>query len=299
MLQLLRFRNLVAVAAILFAMSMANSALHTTQGVHSVAMNERALDPAAFRAQIVDVEAILFSPAPLSMETRVRLARAIDAVRTELTQRGGTEMSRYSSRELGTLAGMAQGLGNLEGDALDRVRNQWMRIRANTFHDDAAWFRFSESDPVAPREEPKVVLSAADRDRLARLTAVLDQIDEVIARGKSDCERLGQEEPGMSDVRGEALGQRWGDWRAGWPGEIQRLRATLPERPAADAPVALRFVYDGADRAIRELESLSRAGGGRWSVTDRYEWERIFTGAAKQVRDARFWTDRAAKGQGV
>lgn len=50
MLRLIRFRNLVAIGAVLFAMAMANGVLHAAQGLRSVAMNERALDPAAFRA---------------------------------------------------------------------------------------------------------------------------------------------------------------------------------------------------------------------------------------------------------
>lgn len=299
MLQFFRFRILFAVAVILFAMTAVYGALHTTQGVHSVAMGESPLDPGAFRAPIVDVEAILFSPAPLSMEARVRLGRAIDVLRTGLEQRGGTEMAQYSSRELKTLAGMARGLGNLEGDALERVRNNWMRIRSNTFGGDAAWYRFSENDPVPPREEPKLVLSEADRARLERVGSVLDRLDEAIARGTRECERLGEQEPGMADDRGGALARAWGDWSEGWKVEMEHLRDALPEAPAADAPASVRFVHAAADRALRELEAIPNDGRGRWRVPYRQEWERRFRNAAKQVRDARFWTDRAGRGLGV
>lgn len=299
MLELFRLRNLIAVGAILLAMSGAYGALHTTQGVHSVAAGESPLDPGAFRAPIVDVEAILFSPAPLPMEDRIRLGQAIDVLRADLEQRGGTGMSRYSARELKTLAGMARGLGNLEGEALERVRSNWMRIRSNTFQDDAAWFRFSESDPVAPREEPVIVLSEADRARLERLASVLDRIDEAIARGARDCERLGEQEPGMDEVRGEALARSWGEWKEGWKTEVGHIRSSLPERPAADATASLRFVFDAADASLRQLESLPHRGAGRWNVPYRQDWERAFSGAARKVRDARFWTDRAKQGLGV
>lgn len=50
MLELFRLRNLIAVGAILLATSGAYGALHTTQGVHSVATGESPLDPGAFRA---------------------------------------------------------------------------------------------------------------------------------------------------------------------------------------------------------------------------------------------------------
>ncbi|MCC6350050.1 MAG: hypothetical protein IT347_10730 [Candidatus Eisenbacteria bacterium] len=152
MLRFLRFRVLLAVALILFAMAAVHQAMHTTQGVKG-ALEDGPLASADFRAPIVDVETLLFSPAPLSMEDRTRLAGAIDAMRRELEARGGTNLAKYSARELGTLAGMSRGLGRLEGDPLDRVRQNWMRIRSNTF-DDAWWYRFSESDPPVPREEP-------------------------------------------------------------------------------------------------------------------------------------------------
>src|SRR5881392_1285637 len=78
MLKLLRVRNLLAVAAIVFAMGAAYNAMHTTQGVMGVAKGERPLPSEQFRAPIAKLEAHLFAPAPLTMEERIALAESFD-----------------------------------------------------------------------------------------------------------------------------------------------------------------------------------------------------------------------------
>lgn len=299
MLQFLRFRVLFAVAAVLFAMGAAYSALHTTQGVHG-AINDPPLSPADYRGPIVDVEAILFSPAPLHMEERVRLGAALDVVRRELQSRGGTDLSRYSSRELGTLAGMARGLGPLDGAALERVRENWMRIRSNTF-DDVAWYRYSEADPVASREEQKLVLSDGERIALAQLEESLVQIEGMIERGRRDCERLG--EPGSDaswhQSAGPAFAQAWQDWAVNWQQELTNVRRWLPAEPAPDTWPGLRHTRGGAEGALRQLEQVPRDGSGRWRTPTRHNWERRFQDAERQVRNTRLWMDRAQQGLGI
>src|SRR5262249_36815280 len=168
MLRLLTVRNLLVVVGVLFAMGAAYQAMHTTQGVMSVAKGEGTLASAQYRAPIANLEAQLFAPGPLSMEQRIQLAAAFDEMRKSLVAGGDSHMAHYSARELGTLAAMSRGLGNLGGPDLDRVRQNWMRVRSNTF-DDASWFRFSEADPVAPAVQPRVPLSAGDRAIVERL----------------------------------------------------------------------------------------------------------------------------------
>ncbi len=291
----LRYRIHLAIGAVLFAMGCMYNALHTSQGLQSLAKGEEPLDPGAYRAQIVDVEAALFAPAPLTKENRTQLVQALDTLRRELEHRGGTHMARYSGREIRRLAGMSRGRDDLEGAPLEQVRNHWMRIRPNTFHDDASWFRFSENDPVAEREEPKIELSARDRATLDRLRSTLERIDDAIARGTRDCERLGEPETGMDETRGEALAQAWRNWGDGWKTELENIRSWMPEAPAPDAPAGVRFVFDSVDDALTQLEAIPGSGRGRWNALDRQDWERRFQGAAKEVRDARFWIDRAEK----
>ena len=91
------------------------------------------------------------------MEERIALAESFDEVGKVLGANKGMHLAQYSAREVRTLAGMSRGLGDLGGADLDRVRQNWMRVRANTF-DDAAWFRFSESDPAAQWTENCVLV---------------------------------------------------------------------------------------------------------------------------------------------
>src|SRR5215510_1703703 len=115
MLQYIRIRHLLVVVAVLFAMGMAYQAMHTTQGVMSVAKHEGVLASDRFRAPIAKLEAQLFAPSPLSMEQRVQLAAAFDEMRKTLVDSSDTHMAKYSARELGTLAAMSRGLGDLGG----------------------------------------------------------------------------------------------------------------------------------------------------------------------------------------
>ena len=162
MLRMLRVRILLGVAAVLAALAFAGHGLHTTEGLVSVAKYEPVLSSAQFRAPITNLEAQLFAPAPLSLEQRVRLAASVDEMREALLAGSDSHMARFSARELGTLAAMCRGPGSLGGAELARVRQNWMRIRSNLF-DDASWFRFSEADPIAPAEEPRIELSERDR----------------------------------------------------------------------------------------------------------------------------------------
>jgi hypothetical protein len=297
--RLLTFRNLLAAAAVLFAMGAAYSAMHTTQGLQG-ALNDTTLVAADYRGAIVDVEAILFSPAPLSMEDRILLSKAFQGMHRELERRGGTHLAHYGAREVMTLAGMSQGLGPLAGADLDRVRSNWMRVRSNTFGDES-WYRFSEADPVAPREAAKIELSAADREALAGLRASLDRIEAAMQRGERDVDGLGEpdSEPSWADARGEAFAAAWKDWADGWRSDMESLRGDLPPAPAPESAAGVRFAHGAAVNAIEELAAIPSDGRGRWQTPLRHDWERRFQNAAKKVRDARFWIDRAERGLGV
>ena len=294
MLQLLRVRNLLAIAAILFAMGMAYHAMHTTEGVMSVAQNEGPLSSARFRAPIANVEAQLFAPGPLTMEQRIRLAAALDQMRDSLSAGSDTHMAKFSTRELGTLAAMSRGLGELGGADLERVRQNWMRIRSNTF-DDASWFRFSEADPVAPAAEPRASLSADDRATLGRLKSALTEIQDRIDRAEGEADRLGEPLPDGSLEDG--VGEGWRSWAIGWQDEVSRLRSSLPEVPDANAAMRVRFAWESANRALDELSAIpgSVSSGGRPPY--KFEWTRHVQNARREVDAAKSWITQAEDGR--
>jgi hypothetical protein len=294
MFKLLRFRILLAIGGILFAMSAAYHAMHTTEGVMSVAKHEGRLSADAFRAPIARLEGQLFAAAPLSMEQRVRVAGAFDDLKQALSDGSDTHMAHYSARELGTLAAMSRGLGPLSGVELDRVRQNWMRVRSNTF-DDAAWFRFSEADPVASASEPRVTLSDADQGALARLQPMLDEIASQADRGESDAERMGEPHPDGSFDPG--LADEWKSWAGTWGEQIQNLRNALPTKPDASSAMRVRFAWESADRALDELAKIpgSVAFGARPPY--KIEWTRHVQNARRELQSARNWLTQAAQGR--
>ena len=296
MLQWIRVRHLLVAFAVVFAMSAAYRAMHTTQGVMSVRQGEATLASAEYRAPIVAVEALLFAPGPLTMEQRIRLAAAIDGMREALASGDDQHMSRYSARELGTLAAMVRGLGDLGGDDLDRVRQQWMRIRANTF-DDASWYRFSESDPVAPAQEPRLVLSDRDRALVDGLRFALDQIDAEIADGERDVERLGEPQP--SGAVDEQVRVAWRDWVPAWEEHLARLRRATPDVSDPATSQRVRFAGESALRAIDELAAVPgyAATGGRPPYA--VERTRHFQNARRAVASARDWLAKALDGRSI
>jgi hypothetical protein len=297
MVRLFRVRNLLVIAVVLFAMGAVYNAMHMTQGLKG-GMNDTVLASADYRAAIVDIEALLFSYEPISMEDRIRLSKAFEDLRVQLEQRNGSNLVRFSAREVRTLAGLSQGLGPLGGADLDRVRTNWMRVRSNIF-DDASWFRFSEADPVPPREEKGLELGPADRAALERLKTALAHVERAIERGQRDVERLGEPDASWTDAQGEPFAAAWQTWAGDWGREIESLRGDLPPQPAAEAPVGYRFAFTSASDAIDELASVPRDTRGRWRTPLRYDWEHRFQSATKRVRDARFYLDRAERGLGV
>lgn len=296
MLPFIRVRHLLYAVGVLFAMGCVYQAMHTMQGVMSVKKGEATLASAEYRAPIVEVETRLFAPAPLTMEQRIRLAAAIDAMREALRRRGDGHMSRYSADELATLAAMTRGLGNLGGDDLERVRRNWMRIRANTF-DDASWFRFSESDPPATITEPRLELSARDRALVEGIRVTLGDIEAQVAEGERDVERLGEPQP--SGAVDERVAAAWRDWVPAWEERLARLRRALPETSDPATSQRVRFAAESAARAIDELAALpgDAASGGRPPYA--FESTRHLQNARRALISARDWLAKAIDGRDV
>ena len=295
MLRLIRVRHLLIVGAVLVAMGSAYHAMHTTQGVVGAVQGGSTLSSAEYRAPIANLEAHLFAAGPLTMEERIVLARDFDVVRKALDVKDAPHLVKYSAREVGKLAGMSRGLGELGGADLDRVRQNWMRVRANTF-DDAAWFRFSEADPVAPPEEARVLLSAADRATLEALRTTLDKIEYAIGRGEREVDRLGEPEPsGSAD---ESVLGPWRDWSTDWGAEMERVRGSLPAAPEASASSGIRYGWDTTVRALEELSQVpGRVAEGR-RPPYRVESTRHFQNARRNVSSARSWMEKAEDGRG-
>jgi hypothetical protein len=293
---LLRFRILIAIAAIALALGAAYNAMHTTEGVVGVANGESPLSADQFRAPIANLEAHLFAPAPLTMEQRIVLATDFDEMRKALEAGSDGHLARFSAREIGTLAALSRGLGKLDGANLARVRQNWMRVRANTF-DDASWFRFSEKDPVATPEEVRVPLAESDRAFMEKVRQALDRIDYTIERGEREVDRLGEPQP--SGTVDDGVASAWRDWVVDWRAQMDRLRDDLPESPGPDVAMRVRFAWDSANRAIAELSAVPGGASSGGRPPYRVEWTRHFQNARRDVTSARDWIAKAEQGRSV
>lgn len=143
--------------------------------------------------------------------------------------------------------------------------------------------------------------SPAEIARLNELASMLDRVEEMTRRGRTEAERLGEPKSDPEWVRSEggAFAEAWVVWDEHWRDDVWRIRQQLGDAPGDSASVGLRFAYDHADRALRQLKAVPQSGEGRWNVPVRREWELGFTGVEKQIRDGRFWIDRARRGLGV
>ncbi len=295
MIQLLRVRNLVAAGVILFAMGSAYHALHTSEGILGATHGEPGLASADYRAPIATIEAELFAPGPLSMEQRIQLASAFEELARSVGSRD-SHMAHFSARELRTLAAITRGLGDLRGSDLERIRNNWMRIRSNTF-DDASWFRFSETDPVAPAVEPRTALSVDDLARANAIAAVVDRIDAQAERGEREVGRLGEPRPEGSvdpNVRAD-----WQAWAPRWQSGIADLRRSLGEAPDAQSSMRVRFAWDSATRALGELDAVASPVTSGDRPPYAFESTRHFQNARRDLASARDWIAKAKDGRAV
>jgi hypothetical protein len=80
---------------------------------------------------------------------------------------------------------------------------------------------------------------------------------------------------------------------------MERIRALLPEQPAADRSFGVRYCWDAVSSAIEELSAAPGAipRGGR--APYRVEWTRRFQNARRNVSPARSWIEKAEQGRGV
>jgi hypothetical protein len=290
---LIRFRIRIAIAVILFAMASGYQAMHTSEGIMG-GLHDPTLNSAEFRAPIANLEARLFSSEPFTRDRRNELARAFEDMGKALDVRASTHLVKYSAREVRTLAGMSRHLHEQPGEDLARVRTNWMRVRSNTF-DDAAWFRFSEADPVATTEEVRVPLSQTDRVTVDELRVVLTWIDDAIEHGADQADRLGEPEP--SGTADPGVASAWHDWTGDWVAKIERIRERMPREPESTAPFGVRFGRDAVGRALDELSSVPGAAASGGRPPYRVEWTRHFENAKRNVQSARDWIDKAEQGR--
>lgn len=185
-----------------------------------------ALDPEAYRAHIVLLDAIVFEDIHLGPEAHQMLAESVARLARELSLEGDhPETATALTEELDNLAGTVQEATgkNMENSG---IREEWTRIRGKFFQ-NAGWFRNTPSDPVAdigprPRlgEDGQVLRDVPGMDTLSEVFTTLFIITQAAER----------------DLGGE---------REVTPGKAQMLSLLTTQLARVDSLLAARRDFSG------------------------------------------------------
>lgn len=232
--------------------------------------SEVTLDSERYRASLLRVEGAVFTPEagpPVEMATRI--ADSLAALHGEIAASQPVEGA--------AAAADLQGLGaeivpeGFDLAILERVRGSWRALRRKHF-ESVDWF-----------QRPWIEPPAYDPAALALLDNVASElrglVDEVAAQ--ADQARR-QVLPPTEEAR--RLGQ-WGEVQREWRGRVDTLRARMPPRPTASAPVQVQLGVQSLEGAFDLAQSLE---GSAIPTVDRLEEVGAAADAARQaIEDAR------------
>jgi hypothetical protein len=100
-----------------------------------------------FRAEIIEIDRLVFGTGPLAAPRREDLGSRLEALAARVKASGESRFLLIESLELRRLASGARDLADVAA-ARTSLQNNWMRIRNNLF-DDREWFARSAAD-LAP-----------------------------------------------------------------------------------------------------------------------------------------------------
>jgi uncharacterized protein (TIGR03067 family) len=97
----------------------------------------------AYRAEITQIDRLVFDDAPVTKERRAGLAARLEGLAARVRASSPERFVALESLELRALAAGARSVP--DGPPPERLRNEWMRLRSNLF-DDRSWFARSAAD---------------------------------------------------------------------------------------------------------------------------------------------------------
>jgi hypothetical protein len=146
------------------------------------------LNPEAYRAQIVAIDAILFEDRPLGEAERDTVGNTLLVMGRFAESDTTNTIAKTLGQNMRTLASLAKHTKVGTPLAGSRLRQEWLRIRGSLF-DDAAWFRRSSADSIEPSlagPPPRSALRPANAHERAGLDQTLFSLTSLTDRARRD-----------------------------------------------------------------------------------------------------------------
>jgi len=167
------------------------------------------LNPEAFRPQLVLIDQVVFDAGDVEDVSRDQVAQALLVLATAAEADRANTIARALAPELRTLSARVTGTRGGTSYAASRLPEQWLRIRGRLFS-DAAWFRRSSADPVAPAvagPPPPSALRPATTEERRGLDSTLTSLVLLIKTARLDLPNANDsgERRGFSDEAAREL----------------------------------------------------------------------------------------------
>jgi hypothetical protein len=243
-----------------------------------------AIDPTAYRAEIQSLENSIYQ-AELDDNARDAISIKLSDLAGKIALEDGALVMIYSieMRELGAFAKV--------GREENFVRENWERIRVGVF-EDAVWYRWRNA-PNRPKSASRTRFDS-DHNIHRDFDRVLRKLDDMVAHGRKDAERMGEPESLTRDYFDNDypdLVAVWNDWADDWEHKLAWLEDDLPDRPTNQESAALYFAHRDLENAIRELRAVP-TGRGQWKTPFRSQWDNRFTRAEQHLANAHHQIDK-------
>lgn len=206
-----------------------------------------ALDPAPYRPQIVAIEAVLYQDGPMAETGRSRLADGMVALGLQVTETPG-QPGKAFGYELAKLALMARRTRIDFPVERTPLRHQWERIRGSLFA-DAAWYRRSPNDPIAPAAPdppPLSALRSPSRDERFIVEQAIARLDLLVEQADRNLDLMDQ--PDSSAIRRE--------WTTSWQGQLADVTRDLGRDPGPGVDVFFRQSHQELTQGIGLLNQI-------------------------------------------
>ncbi len=242
------------------------------------------IDPTAYRAEIQSLENSIYQ-AELDDNARDAIAIKLSDLAGKIALEDGALVMIYSieMRELGAFAKV--------GRDENLIREHWERIRVGVF-EDAVWYR-RRNAPLRPKSASRPRFDS-DHSIHRDFDRVLRKLDDMVAHGRRDAERMGEPESltrEYFDNDYPDLVAVWNDWADDWEHKLAWLEDDLPAKPSNQESAALYFAHRDLENAIRELRAVPR-GRGQWKTPFRSQWDYSFSRAEQHLANAHHQIDK-------